>query len=122
MITNQNNPFGINIFTESQLNYIYKSYLKTEIEECDKRIKHAKEVLQLEQCLPENRTLAQREYEILSYRKFQLHIQLEGLESPWLRSKQLTKIVETKLRSEETKLLIEECYEQDIESLNVNDF
>lgn len=110
------------IFTEEHLNHYLKLYLKDEIKKCEERINSAKYTLELEQCLPENRTQAQRSLEIFSFRKFHLHIQLEGLESPWLRSKQLTKIVETKLRSEETKLLIEECYEQDIESLNVNDF
>lgn len=108
MNTNQNNPFGSNLFTEDKLNYIYKSYLKNEIKECDRRIRDAKEVLILEQCLPENRTLAQREYEVFTYRKFQLHIQLEGLESPWLRSEQLGKIVEGKLRNEEANLKIKE--------------
>lgn len=79
MNTKQNNPFGSNIFTEDKLNYIYKSYLKNEIEECNKRIRDAKEVLVLEQCLPENRTLAQREYEVLSYRKYQLETQLDNI-------------------------------------------
>jgi hypothetical protein len=87
------------IFTEEHLNHYLKLYLTDEIKECERRIKSAKYTLESDsdEVLPEDRTLAQRDLEIFSFRKFHLHLQLEQMDAPWLQIERLRNVVERKL-------------------------
>ena len=68
-------------FTPNEVTYYLKKWLKDEIKECNKRVTSAESVLKLPDCLPENYTLSQREWEILSFRRDWLVLQLNLLKS-----------------------------------------
>ena len=71
-------------FTDEQLHYSLKQWIRNSIDDCNKQIKHAEEALILSECLPENYTIHQRSWEVFTYRKKVLEQFLKTADASWL--------------------------------------